>query len=168
MNQFSARIFKIGINPYVIPPVRVLNYLFKQCGKEKGPIPVTVTLNTIRFPQNLVRYAGRWRLYLNNPMRQALQKDVGDTISAVIDFDPEPRTNPMHPGLKLALQNNPEAQKVFDTLIPSYQKEIIRYINNLKTPATVEKNIAKAIQHLLGKERFVGRDGVVIKDLPTK
>ena len=35
----------------------------------------------------------------------------------------------MHPKLQLALKQNPEAKKNFDTLSPSRQKEIVRYIN---------------------------------------
>ena len=41
---------------------------------------------------------------------------------------------------------------------PSHQKEIMRYINSLKSEASVERNIARSIQFMLGKERFVGRD----------
>ena len=160
MVHFTAEIFKIGINPYVIPPGPVLQALFQEAGKEKGPIPVMISLNKTAFRQTLVRYAGAWRLYLNNPMRFALQKDVGDTIDISIAFDSVPRTVAMHPKLKLALQKNKRAKSVFDKLIPSYQKEIVRYISHLKTEEAVEKNVAKAIQHLLGKQRFIGREGV--------
>jgi hypothetical protein len=38
------------------------------------------------------------------------------------------------------------------------QKEIMRYINNLKTTESVERNVERAIRFLLGKDRFVGRD----------
>ena len=160
MLHFTAEIFKIGINPYVIPPAAVLQDLFQEAGKVKGPIPVTILLNKTAFPQTLVRYAGEWRLYLNSAMRIALQKDVGDIIEVSIAFDPVPRTIAMHPKLKLALQKNKRAKSVFEALIPSYQKEIVRYISHLKTEDAVEKNVAKAIQHLLGKQRFIGRDGV--------
>lgn len=160
MFHFTAEIFKIGINPYVIPPGVVLKALFQQAGKDKGPIPVMILLNKTAFRQTLVRYAGEWRLYLNNPMRLTLQKDVGDTIEVSIAFDPVPRTVAMHPKLKLALQKNKQAKSVFERLIPSYQKEIVRYISHLKTEEAVDNNVAKAIQHLLGKQRFIGRDGV--------
>ena len=160
MFHFTAEIFKIGINPYVIPPAAVLQALFQEAGKEKGPIPVRINLNKTTFHQTLVRYAGEWRLYLNNPMRLKLQKDVGDTIDVSIAFDPVPRTVAMHPKLKLALQKNKQAKSVFDKLVPSYQKEIVRYISHLKTEEAVDTNVAKAIQHLLGKQRFIGREAV--------
>jgi hypothetical protein len=36
--------------------------------------------------------------------------------------------------------------------------EIVRYLANLKTEKALDTNIDKAINFLLGKERFVGRD----------
>ena len=158
MKVFSVKILKIGINPYVLVPAAVLKELFKQAGRDKGPIPIKGELNGKAFIQNLVKYSGKWRLYLNTPMRKAAGIDVGDMATVEIEFDPEPRTIEMHPKLKQALATNKQANSIFQKLTPSYQKEIIRYINNLKTEESVDKNVAKAIQHLLGKQRFVGRD----------
>lgn len=158
MQTFSAKVLKIGINPYVLVPATVLKTLFEQAGKDKSPVPIKGTLNGKPFIQHLVKYSGRWRLYLNTPMRKAAGIDVGDMATVYIEFDPEPRTIEMHPKLKQALEKNKKANAIFIKLTPSYQKEIIRYINNLKTELSVEKNIARAIQHLLGKQRFIGRN----------
>jgi hypothetical protein len=158
MKSFSSKILKIGINPYVLVPAAVLKELFKQAGRDKGPIPIKGELNGKAFIQNLVKYSGKWRLYLNTPMRKAAGIDVGDMATVQIEFDPEPRIIDMHPKLKQALATNKAANSTFQKLTPSYQKEIIRYINNLKTESSVDKNIAKAMQHLLGKQHFVGRD----------
>jgi len=65
MKSFSARILKIGINPYVGLPEDVLNVLFKQADKTKGPIQVRGTVNGKRFKQTLVKYPGAWCLYIN-------------------------------------------------------------------------------------------------------
>ncbi len=78
MKTFSAKILKIGINPYVLVPATVLKVLFEQAGKDKGPIPIKGTLNEKPFIQHLVKYSGKWRLYLNTPMRKAAGIDVGD------------------------------------------------------------------------------------------
>jgi hypothetical protein len=158
MHFFSAKIFIIGINPYVLVPPAVLKALFKEAGKDKGHIPIKGIINGHPFIQTLVKYSGKWRLYLNTPMRQASNSDVGDTVAMAIQFDPADRTVPMHPKLKAALQNNKSANKVYLALAPSLQKEICRYIHSLKTDESVERNIKKAINFLLGKERFIGRD----------
>jgi hypothetical protein len=69
MKSFSAKIQIIGINPYVLVPAAVLKYIFEKAGKDKGAIPVKLKLRRQDFIQNLVKYSGKWRLYLNTPMR---------------------------------------------------------------------------------------------------
>jgi len=158
MRSFSAKIYKIGINPYVLLPQPVLDSIFKQAGKDKGAIPVRGTLNGNAFTQTLVKYSGKWRLYLNTPMRKAAGIDVGDTANVKIEFDPAPRIIPMHPKLQQALAKNKKAKEAFEELTPSRQKEILRYIGFLKSEESVMTNVEKVIQNLLGKGRFGGRD----------
>jgi hypothetical protein len=155
---FSDKIKIIGINPYVIPPEKVLKALFKEAGKEKGAIPVKGTLNGKPFIQTLVKYSGKWRLYLNGPMREAAGLDVGNMAKMKITYDPKDRSIPIHPKLKAALSKNKTAKAAFEKLPPSRQKEIIRYIGNLKSEEAIEKNIKRALGFLNGKERFIGRD----------
>ncbi|MCB9231374.1 MAG: YdeI/OmpD-associated family protein [Bacteroidia bacterium] len=155
---FSAEIEIIGVNPYVFLPEEVLLGIFNQAGKNKGPIPVRGKIDHHPFIQTLVKYSGAWRLYLNGPMRDATQTTVGDFASFELSFDPVPRDIPMHPKLELALDENQEAKTVFEGLSPSRQKEIVRYIANLKSEESVDRNVARAISFLKGEERFVGRD----------
>jgi len=158
MKSFSAEIFKIGINPFVFLPEEILSYLFKKAGKDKGYIPVQLIINKQKFIQHLVKYSGEWRLYLNTPMRKAAGKDVGNTISMKIDYDFAERTMPLHTKFKTALNKNKTAKSNFNKLSPSRQKEILRYLNNLKTEEALNRNIERAINFLIGKQRFVGRD----------
>ena len=152
MERFTAKILKIGINPYVGLPEDVLNTLFKQADKNKGPIPVRGTLDGKRFKQTLVKYQGAWRLYLNTPMRQDAGIDVGDDAKVEIEFDPEPRIVPIHPKFARALSKNKEAKASFEQLAPSRQREILRYLNSMKTDESLVRNIEKVIQHLLGQK----------------
>jgi len=156
--SFNAKIYIIGVNPYVLLPVAALKQIFKQAGKDKGTIPVRGTLDGHPYIQTLVKYSGRWRLYLNTPMRKLAKKDVGDKISVTIEFDPVERTVPIPEKLLLALQKNEKAKLVFEQLSPSRQKEIARYIGNLKSEEAVIKNVARAMKFLVGDERFVGCD----------
>src|SRR6187455_1140867 len=128
MKSFSAKIQIIGVNPYVLLPSTLLRYIFQKAEKDKGAIPVQLKIGGKDFIQNLVKYSGKWRLYLNGPMRKAAGKDVGDAIDIQIDFDSRPRTTPMHSKLKNAFKKNPKAKKAFEKLSPSRQKEILRYI----------------------------------------
>lgn len=157
MKSFSAKIQVIGINPYVLIPATILEYIFQRAGRDKGAIPIKLKIGGETFIQNLVKYSGKWRLYLNGPMRKAARKNVGDTIDIKIDYDPVKRTTLIHPRLRSALRENKEASASFNKLSPSRQKEILRYINSLKSEESVEKNIQRVISHLRGKQSFVGR-----------
>lgn len=148
----------IGVNPYVIPTAPVLKSIFKQSGKDKGAIPVKGTINKKPFTQTLVRYKGKWRLYINGVMCKAAKVGVGDTVEIKLGFDAVERITPMPALLEKALKKNKSAQTTFNSLPPSRQKEIKRYINNLKSAEAIKKNVKRAITFLTGKQRFIGRD----------
>jgi Bacteriocin-protection, YdeI or OmpD-Associated/Domain of unknown function (DUF1905) len=156
LQEFKATIKIIGVNPYVLLPKGVLNHIFKESGKDHGKIPVKLKIEGHDFIQTLIKYSGHWRLYLNTPMRKAAQKKVGESANFSIGYDPAPRIILMPEKFKQALRKNRIAKKTFDNLSPSRQKEITRYIANLKSEESVLRNIARAIGFLLGKERFIG------------
>jgi hypothetical protein len=158
MIKFRAKIEIIGVNPFVFLPELVLHEVFMQAGKSKGKIPVKMKIDGHEFVQTLIKWSGSWRLYLNTPMRKAAKKDVGDVADFEIAYDPIERVFPMHPKFEKALQENEEAKKVFYRLRPSLQLEINRYFSFLKNEASVDRNVIKAIQFLLGNGRFVARD----------
>jgi hypothetical protein len=157
---FLASIEIIGINPYVKVPEAILTEIFNQAGKNKGHIPIKGTINNSSYRQTLVKYDGFWRLYINTTMLKDSPKRIGEVISISIQFDSSDRTIQAHPKLTEALASNLEAKTIFDGLSPSMQKEIVRYIANLKTEESIQRNIEKAIDFLLGKGSFIGRKGI--------
>jgi hypothetical protein len=156
--SFTATIEIIGINPYVFVPDAILQQIFQDAGRDKSPIPVKGQVNDRAYRQTLVRYQGEWRLYINMMMLDRSPDRVGELISVSIGYDPEDRSIQPHPQLLKAIEENAEAKDTFENLNPSLQKEIIRYVGALKSQASVELNIQKAINFLLGKGRFVGRE----------
>ena len=85
-------------------------------------------------------------------------KRIGEIIEISVRFDPKPRTIEAPAQFIAALKKEKKAQMVFETLSPSRQHEIIRYLAGLKSDTALQKNIPRAINFLLGKERFVGRE----------
>lgn len=158
MFSFKAKIEIIDVNPYVPVPEKVLNAIFDQAQKNKSPIPVLGTIDGHHFIQTLVKFRNAWRLYINAPMIKSTKKSVGDQVTLSIEYDPVDRSHAIHPGLMAALNKNKNAKSAFDHLSPSRKKEIIRYINQVKTEESISKNILRAIRFLEGKERFVGRE----------
>jgi hypothetical protein len=145
---FRATIALLGINPYVSVPAPHLKTLFAAAGRETSPIPIRVEIEGIAFRQNLVRYQGAWRLYLNTPMRKAAGKDVGERVTLSVDHDPTTRREPM----PAALDEHPAARAAFNALPPSRKKEIQRYLGSAKTTTTQTRNISKVIGHLRGEQ----------------
>lgn len=158
MLEFSAKLEIIVGNPFVYVPSPILNEIFKQANKNKGAIPIRGTVNDKDYQQTLVKYSGHWRLYVNMQMLRNSPKRIGETIDVSIEFDPNDRSIAQHPKFIIALENNATAKQVFESLSPSRQKEIVRYISYLKTEKSTDRNIERAINFLFGKERFVGRD----------
>lgn len=158
LHKFKASIEIIGINPFVFVPPAILENLFEQAGKSKGFIPVCGTLNKKAYKQTLVKFKGEWRLYINTTMLKNSPKRIGALIELTIAYDPVSRVIPMPAKFKDALEENAEAKKTFEGLSASRQNEIVRYIARLKHEETIDKNINRAVQFLLGKEKFVGRD----------
>lgn len=137
-------------------PTTILNKIFIQAGKDKGPIRGTVY--DVPYKQTLIKYQGAWRLYVNTSMLKNSPQRIGEKVSLTIALDASDRSIEPHPKLIEALNKNEGAKKIYDALTPSLRKEIVRYIASLKTEKSVNENIIKAIDFILGKGRFVGRD----------
>lgn len=164
--RFSQEISIINGNPYVRPPDEVLNSIFKQAGKRTSPIPIKGKINGATFQQSLVRYQRDWRLYVNIIMARAgkikfsksISEIVGRIANMEIEFNSKPPVYKMTPFLRDALDKNPDAKSNFERLIPSRQKEILRYFSWLKGDEAKERNLRKIMKALTGKEvRFMAR-----------
>ncbi len=156
-NHFTAQLEIIGINPFVFVPEDILNHIFEQSGRNKSPIPVKGTVNGKKFQQNLMKYLGEWRLYVNLTMLKDSPKRIGEIIEVFVEYDNSDRTISIHPKLDQAIKESPVALQNFENLIPSRKLELIRYINNLKTEESILRNIEKIIRHLHGETDFFGK-----------
>ena len=156
--NFRAELEIINGNPFVFLPTDVLERLFEEVSRTKGPIPVKGSINGKAYQQTLVKYSGAWRLYISMKMLKDSPRRIGERIEVEIEFDPSDRSIKVHPLFVEALAKDNEAKRVFDGLSPSKQRGIVKYISELKNPESVERNVTRAINFLKGKERFIGRD----------
>lgn len=155
--SFEAKLEIIGINPFVYLPQEALSEILKRAKKEKGKIPVKGRVNNIDYTQTLLRYKGEWRLYINTKMLKNSPQRIGELLQITIQIDTETRIITPHPQLMQALQNNSVAEKKFNELTPSLKLEIIKYISFLKTEESINRNVEKAINFLMGNGTFIGR-----------
>ena len=156
-STFKAPLEIIGINPFVFIPKDVLEGIFEVSGRDKSPIPVKGTVNGKEFEQNLMKYLGEWRLYVNLMMLKNSPKRIGETIEVVLEYDDVERNITIHPQLEQAIKDSTVAAANFEKLIPSRRHELMKYINNLKTEAGIQRNIEKIIRHLHGEIDFFGK-----------
>jgi hypothetical protein len=94
---------------------------------------------------------GRHRLFLNGEMRKQANVSVGDLASLILEEDAQARAVPMPAEFALALEEHAAAKVAFAQLPPSRQKEILAYLNWVKQPETLKRNIAKVIAKLEGR-----------------
>ncbi|MDR4894236.1 MULTISPECIES: YdeI/OmpD-associated family protein [unclassified Chryseobacterium] len=156
-NSFTAPLEIIGINPFVFIPEEILEEIFTASKRNKSPIAVKGTVNGKEFKQNLMKYLGEWRLYINLTMLKNSPKRIGEVIEVALEYDDSDRSISIHPQLEKAIKESALATENFDNLIPSRRNELIRYINNLKTEASIQRNIEKIIRHLHGETDFYGK-----------
>ena len=160
--RFTCPIKIISVNPYVLVSAALAKKL--KAGWRK-PMPLLLRING--GPEKPCRVNmmpkgnGSFYLYLHGEIRKASKTKVGDKVEVELAFDEEYTNGPMHPmprWFETGLKKNTKAKKAWESLIPSRQKEILRYFANLKSPESKERNLKRAIAALSGnKERFMGR-----------
>jgi hypothetical protein len=146
--QFRARIYKVGINPCVKVPMKITKHM----QPVKGYIPVRGTIDGHVFNQTLVPVKDEpYRLFVNGLMLKASGKQVGETAVFDIEQDLTPSSEkyPMPGYLSKPLQQN-KLMNAFEKLTPYRQKEIIRYLDSLKTEAARERTVLKVLDALRG------------------
>lgn len=150
MHKFSAKIYKVGINPCVKVPYEIT----EKMKPVKGYIPVRGAIEKHDFTQTLVPVKNsNYRLYVNGPMLDGAHVNVGDVASFAIEqYARKKRENyPMNPALRKALAKD-GLKKAFDALTEARKKDILKYLNSLKTGGeALQKNIDKVIGSLKKK-----------------
>ena len=142
---FFSKVHKVGVNPCVEVPESV-----GICLGQTGYILVTGTLNGSSIVATLVPIRnGGHRLYVNTEMRKRANVTVDNQVHMALTLDTKPREVPMPAAFAAALESNEKAKAAFETLPPSHQKEILTYLNFLKKPETLQRNIKKDIESLL-------------------
>jgi len=160
--QFKAVMQIFNGNPYVL--VSKIRSAKLKAGWRK-PMPVLIRING--KPENAWRINmmpigdGSFYLYLHGDVRKASRTKVGDRVDVECAFDVEYKNGPMHAmpsWFEMALVKNKKAKNAWGELIPSRQKEILRYFSWLKSDDAKIRNLKKVMDVLSGKPgRFMAR-----------
>jgi hypothetical protein len=145
---FKAAIYKASINACVDVPAKITAKMVAT----KGYIAVKGTINKHPFTQTLVPVKnGPYRLFVNGSMLKLCAASPGDMVSFNIEQDMAPKPVLMPAALKKAL-NEHKLLADFNAFSASRKKEVFRYLGNLKTRESVQKNIEKVIAQLQKKK----------------
>jgi uncharacterized protein DUF1905/bacteriocin resistance YdeI/OmpD-like protein len=160
---FTAAIRIRGVNPYIAISASRAKAL--KSGWRR-PLPVLVRIGGIpRNPwrTNLMPTGdGGFYLYLHGQMRRASSCGVGNRVEVELRVDRHYSGGPMHPmpaWFRDPLNISPAALRSWGNLVPSRQKEILRYFATLKSEAARTRNVDRAMRVLSGQSgRFMARD----------
>jgi len=160
--RFRARIEIRGVNPYVAVSAEQAARLKPDWRK---PMPVRIQIDgkpDEPWRINMMPAGdGGFFLYLHGQVRKDSGTGVGDVVDVAVAFDGDYQGGPADPmpaPLAQGLRRNAAAQVAWDSLPPSRQKEILRYLARLKSPEALKRNIEQTL-HVLsgGQARFMGR-----------
>ena len=146
MKSFKAKIYKVGINPCAEVPSSITRTM----NAYKGYIRVKGKIQNHPFQQTLVPVKNKeYRLFVNGSMLKGSGSKVGDVVLFFIEQDLA-RKNDIQKMPK-SFRNRLEIENLhekFKALTPSRQKDILRYLNYLKTEIALDRNIEKVINQL--------------------
>jgi hypothetical protein len=146
-HKFSAKIYKVGINPCVKVPYEIT----EKMKPEKGYIPVRGKIQKHDFTQTLVPVKNaNYRLYVNGPMLEGGKVKVGDVADFVIEQHARVKRQdyPMNSTLRAELVKY-GLRKQFDALTEWRKKDILKYLNSLKRGGeALQKNVDKVIRSM--------------------
>ena len=146
--RFEARIEKRGVNACVDVPERV-SRAFRDYA-DRGRVRVEGKLNATPFRATMVPAAsGGHRLFVNQGLRNAAAVAVGDRVRFSLRPAPFDERAPRDVAVELGKLRG--AKAAFAKLSPSHRRELLRYIDDAKTPASRQKRIREAAAQALGE-----------------
>jgi Bacteriocin-protection, YdeI or OmpD-Associated/Domain of unknown function (DUF1905) len=146
--SFTARIYKLGINPCVDVPAEAARFF-----ERRGFVPIVGLVNGKPYRATLVpRGDGLHRLYLNEPIRNATKTDVGSDVRFELKLDRTSRIMKTPADFASALKAQPGAQTAFRRSTPSRRRELLRWITGAKRQETRRSRIRRAVASLAGSK----------------
>lgn len=152
-HSFKAEIYKTGINWCVDVPLEITELMIS----EKGKINIKGKINGFDFTKTLMPVKNSLhRLYVNQAMMKGGKTALGETATFEIEQNNE-KAEKEYPIPLLLIEQLKKEQltTAFESLTASRKKDILKYLNYIKTEATLLKNIDKLINQLKNKEKNV-------------
>jgi len=113
-------------------------------GAGKRP-PVRVTINGYTYRNTIAVMGGVFMVGVSAENRELAHVAGGDEVDVDIELDTQPRELTLPPDFSAALDGQPDARRLFDTLSYSRQQALVLPIIQAKTPETRKRRVDKAL-----------------------
>lgn len=113
-------------------------------GGKRAAVRVTVAGRTATL--RLAVMGGRNLIGLSKAARAELGVDIGETVTARIELDTQPREVDVPPALAAALAGDPEARERYDALAYTHRKAFATWVADAKREETRDRRVAQALE----------------------
>ena len=126
----------------------------KVFGKKR--VPVQATIEGEPYRGTLVRMGTDCHMLLIlKAIREKIGKDVGDDVRVTITEDLVPRVVELAPDIAAALKKSKSAQKFYDDLSFTHQREYAMWVESAKRADTRARRIEQMVERLNAGQRGV-------------
>jgi hypothetical protein len=125
--------------------IQVPDEIVETLGAGKRP-PVRVTINGYTYRNTIAVMGGVFMVGVSAENRELARVAGGDQVDVDIELDTQPRELSIPPDLAEALDRQPGARRVFESLSFSRRQALVVAITQAKTPETRARRIEKAVQ----------------------
>jgi len=135
----------VGVIRYVDVPAKVSAAL----KADEAHVPVRGTVGGVPVVTTMVsRGNGAHRMAIHGNIRKKLHVDAGGVVEIAIERDRESREPVLPRAMVLALGQSPRAQAVFRGMTVAMRRQILRYLDQAKQQATLERRVASFVRRL--------------------
>ena len=108
-------------------------------------VKIRATFDGVEYRGSAMYMGGRPLVGITKAIREAIGKQIGDTVRVSIERDTAPRTVDIPEAFATALAADPSRRERFDALAYTHRKEYARWIGEAKRESTRERRIAQAL-----------------------
>jgi hypothetical protein len=111
-------------------------------------IPVYATIDRLAFRTSLLPGAEGHYMVINEVMREATGKGLGDMITVELDVDDRPREVTVPVDIQQALHKDKDAMERYTALSYSHRKRYIEWVEGAKKTETRARRVSRMIEEL--------------------
>ncbi len=120
----------------------------------RGQVKVKVTFDGYPYRGILsIMGGGKHAILVRKDVRQAIAKNIGDTVNVIVEQDLEERVVDLPTALHDLLKKNPKAKAFFDSLSFTNRKEYAVWIASAKKEETLLKRLEATLSKLLAGKK---------------